>query len=426
MVRYILYGGKTLRLAIAASITVWALAGTAVFAQTPACNGKNVYPCSVGGTLLVLNKPAGYVLNFGSGISTGGGNAASVLSDPKNPGFAATASAALQAFGPMLPSLTNYTFSLASVGGQPTITGVNASIACGVTGAAAYSFTLATPGGPLVLKCPHMAAPGTTVTVKGQISFAPHKSFALALTLSGTAHSSSDMLTLGAVSAQVQIPCGSTVSPSAQAFSPAGGSGNVNITISPGCAWGVSGIPSWVTPTNGASGTGNGTFSYQVAADAGGDRTATMTVANISVALEQEAASIPGLVPVGSLAQVASEGGWNFELDAVNLGSSAATARLDFTDGNGSPLLLLLTFPQLAPAPTPELAPTLDRTINPNARIVIDSTWAGEWANGAVRIRATSEHRERERVRNLQLSRIAMECAGTARNAQGKHVLSSF
>ncbi|HLN03389.1 MAG TPA: hypothetical protein VK335_29125 [Bryobacteraceae bacterium] len=373
MVWCIFYGGKPLRLAIAAGIAMWALEGIAAFAQTPTCNGKNVYPCSVGGTLLVLSKPVDYTLNFGSGISAGGGGTASVLSDPKNPGFAATATVALQAFGPVLPSLTNYTFSLASVGDQPTIAGVSASIACGVTGAAAYSFTLVTPGGPLVLKCPHMAGSGTTVTVKGQISFAPQKSFALALTLSGMARSASDMLTLGAVSAQVQIPCGSTVSPSAQAFSPSGGSGNVNITIGPGCAWGVSGIPSWVTPTNGASGTGNGKFSYQVAADAGADRTANMTVANISVALEQEAASIPGLVPVGSLAQLASEGGWNFELDAVNLGSAAATVRLDFTDGNGSPLLLPLTFPQLAPAPTPELAATLDRTIKPNARIVIDS-----------------------------------------------------
>src|ERR1700693_5884077 len=103
MVRCILYGGRPLRLAIAAGIAMWALEGVAAFAQTPTCNGKNVYPCSVGGTLLVLNKPAGYVLNFGSGITAGGGGAASVLSNPKNPGFAATATVVLQAFGPVLP-----------------------------------------------------------------------------------------------------------------------------------------------------------------------------------------------------------------------------------------------------------------------------------------------------------------------------------
>jgi hypothetical protein len=364
---------KPLRLAIVAGIAMWALACTAAFAQTPTCNGKNVYPCSVGGTLLVLNKPTGYVLNFGSGTSAGAGTAASVLNDPKNPGFAATTTVALQAFGPVLPSLTNYTFSLTTVGSQPVIAGVSASIACGVTGGATYSLSLATPGGPLVLQCPHMTVPGRIVTVKGQIGFPPLSSLVLALTLSGTAHSSSDILTIGALSAQVQIPCGSAVSPGAQAFSPAGGSGNISITTSPGCAWGISGIPSWVTVTSTASGTGNGTLSYQVAADEEADRAATMTVANVSFTVEQEAASISGLVPVGSLAQVASEGGWSFELDAVNLGSSAATARLDFTDGIGSPLLMPLMFPQLAPAAAPELAATLDRTISPNARIVIDS-----------------------------------------------------
>jgi len=321
----------------------------------------------------LLSKPTDHAFDFGSGVSAGAGPAASVVNDPKNPGFAATATVALQAFGPVLPSLTNYTFSLATVGSQPAIAGVSASISCGVTGAAAYSFTLATPGGPLVLKCPHTAVPGTIVTVKGQIGFPPLSSLVLALTLSGTAQSATDILTIGALSAQVQIPCGSTLSPGGQAFGPAGGSGNVSITTSPGCARGISGIPSWVTVTSADSGTGNGTLSYQVAANAEADRTATVAIANASFTVEQEAASIPGLVPVGSLAQVASEGGWSFELDAINLGSSAATARVDFTDGSGSPLLMPVTFPQLPPQAAPELAATLDRTINPNARIVIDS-----------------------------------------------------
>src|SRR5579863_1392073 len=197
----VLCGRKPRHPAIAAAMAVWTLAGAAAFAQIPTCNGKNVYPCSVGGTLLLLNKPTGYAFNFGSGVSSGAGTAASPLNDPQNPGFAATTTAAVQAFGPVLPSLTNYTFSLASVGSQPTIAGVSASIACSVTGVATYSFTLATPGGPLVLKCPHVAVPGTTVTVTGQISFPPLSSLALALTLSGTAHSATDILTVGAVSA---------------------------------------------------------------------------------------------------------------------------------------------------------------------------------------------------------------------------------
>src|SRR4029077_11850565 len=41
---------------------------------------------------------------------------------------------------------------------------------------------------------------------------------------------------------------------------------------------------------------------------------------------------------------------------------------------NGNPLTLPLTFPQFPPAAGPELASTLDRTLNPNAQIVMEST----------------------------------------------------
>ena len=77
---------------------------------------------------------------------------------------------------------------------------------------------------------------------------------------------------------------------------------------------------------------------------------------------------------MGSLGQVNAQEGWSFELDAVNLGNTAATARVAFTDQSGNPLLMPLTFPQLPATGGPELAATLDRTINPNARVVINSS----------------------------------------------------
>ena len=89
--------------------------------------------------------------------------------------------------------------------------------------------------------------------------------------------------------------------------------------------------------------------------------------------LLQEAGSIPGLSAVGSLAQVASEGGWNFSLNAINLGTSAAQARFSFTDEHGNPLALPLTFPQFPPASGALVASTLDQTIHPNAQFLMDS-----------------------------------------------------
>src|ERR1019366_7324375 len=123
-------------------------------------------------------------------------------------------------------------------------------------------------------------------------------------------------------------------------------------------------------------GSGNGTVGYQVSSNTGGPLSAAITVAGQTFTVEQVAGTgtIAGLSTVGSLGQVNAQGGWSFELDAVNLGNSPATVRVAFTDPNGNPLLMPLTFPQLPATGGPELAATLDRTINPNARVVINSS----------------------------------------------------
>lgn len=185
-------------------VAMWTLVSTAALAQTPACDGKSVYPCSVGGTLLVLGKPTGLVVSGGSGVR-GGTGVGSFINNPQNPGFALTAVDLLQGHGPQLPS-ASATFNLTTVSGQATISGASASMTCGVTGAATFSLILSTPGAPLVLNCPTFATPGDTVTITGQIGFSPQSSLAMTLTLSGTARSVTDTVTLGTFSAQAQIP----------------------------------------------------------------------------------------------------------------------------------------------------------------------------------------------------------------------------
>jgi len=386
MVRLVPGFRKLLRLALAAGM-LGTLAGTAALAQAPVCNGHNVYPCSIGSTLLVLGKPS-LTFSGGSGGSGGGGNAA-FINDPQNPGFSLTGFGNLIANGPSLVSTTG-TFSLAAVSGQATISGASASITCGVTGAATYSLTLTTPAGPLVLNCPTVAASGITTTVTGQLTFSPVSSLSMTLTLAGTATSAVDTMTLGALSAQVQVPssgCVSTLSPGGQAFGPAGGTGSINITTAPGCPWGVFNIPNWVTLTSSASGTGSGSVSYQVYPNVGGpDHSGTLTVTNISFTIEQEG-TIAGLNPVGSMAHLAGQENWTTSFTLVNKGSASATSRLSFfgddhsysldPSGNG-PLNLPLAFPQLPNAPSPVLSASLDRTLGSNASLVI--TTAGPQA----------------------------------------------
>jgi all-beta uncharacterized protein/S-layer family protein len=59
-----------------------------------------------------------------------------------------------------------------------------------------------------------------------------------------------------------------SISPGSRSFAANGGSGNINVTASTGCAWtSVSNNPEFITITSGASGTGSGAVSYSVASN---------------------------------------------------------------------------------------------------------------------------------------------------------------
>lgn len=161
-----------------------------------------------------------------------------------------------------------------------------------------------------------------------------------------------------------------------QAFGATGGGGVVNVATDSGCAWSTSGAASWVTFSNG-SGNGNGSASFTVAANNGGDRAASVTIAGQSFTIEQEAASISGLSLIGSMAHLAAEENWITNFTLVNKSGVAAQARLslfgDALDPSGiGPLALPLVFPQSA-ATAPLLASSFDRTINPNASLIVTS-----------------------------------------------------
>ncbi len=141
--------------------------------------------------------------------------------------------------------------------------------------------------------------------------------------------------------------CTYSLSSGAQAFTAQGGIGTLTIATGANCPWNVGTLPAGISLTSAGSGTGNGVVTFQVLSSSSGDHSASFTVAGQNFTVEQAAFSIPGLSAAGSLAQVASEGTWDFNLIGVNLGTSAATARFSFADNNGNPLVLPLTFPQM-------------------------------------------------------------------------------
>jgi uncharacterized protein (TIGR03437 family) len=84
--------------------------------------------------------------------------------------------------------------------------------------------------------------------------------------------------------------CAASVTP--VALSPAASGGSFTVTIQTGssCAWAIQGLPSWITFSGSAVGTGPGDVALNVAVNSGGPRTATVSVAGVSVAVTQQGA----------------------------------------------------------------------------------------------------------------------------------------
>ncbi len=88
--------------------------------------------------------------------------------------------------------------------------------------------------------------------------------------------------------------CSYSISPNSQSLGYAAGSGSVSVATQGGCAWtATSNAPSWITTS--ASGTGNGTATFTVAANTGAKaRTGTLTVAGQTHTITQ--AGVPPTV----------------------------------------------------------------------------------------------------------------------------------
>ncbi len=123
-------------------------------------------------------------------------------------------------------------------------------------------------------------------------------------------------------------------------------------------------------------------------------------MAGLSFNVEQQAASIPNLNIIGSMAHLAAQENWTTTFTLVNQSAASATARLSFfgddysysSDPNGSgPLALPLTLPQQAALSGPLLAASFDRTIAANASLI--ATTAGSPASpvlvGSAQLAAT-------------------------------------
>ena len=103
-------------------------------------------------------------------------------------------------------------------------------------------------------------------------------------------------ITLNGVAAQVSqagVSCRVEISPQAQSIEASGGSGAVQVVAPGGCAWSASSSAPWLTISSGASGTGNGTVGFQVAANTGVARIGALTITDKTFVVTQAAPGAP-------------------------------------------------------------------------------------------------------------------------------------
>ena len=126
---------------------------------------------------------------------------------------------------------------------------------------------------------------------------------------------------------QAIAPTGCTfgLNSTSQTFSPAGGSGVVNVTTGSGCFWAASSPAAWVTLTAPPSGDGSATLHYTVAADNGADRSVTLSVAALAFNVQQSGAppsvQIDSPAPGSTISGTVTVTGW-----AIDNASFAGTA----------------------------------------------------------------------------------------------------
>src|ERR1019366_7200537 len=97
------------------------------------------------------------------------------------------------------------------------------------------------------------------------------------------------------------LSCTYSLDSGGQSFPAQGGNGSTTILTSPGCPWVIGPVPTGVTLTSPASGTGPATVNFTVSPNSGSDLTETFTVAGITFTIDQETLHINGLSFIGSM-----------------------------------------------------------------------------------------------------------------------------
>jgi hypothetical protein len=115
---------------------------------------------------------------------------------------------------------------------------------------------------------------------------------------------------------QASVACTYAIAPAGQTFSEAGGTGTVTISAPAGCSWTATSNVGWASVTGGAAGSGNGTVTFSVAANAGAARTGMLTIGGKTFTVTQTARSCTFAIAPPSASVPAAGGGGNVTVTA--------------------------------------------------------------------------------------------------------------
>ncbi|HEX3083264.1 MAG TPA: S8 family serine peptidase, partial [Pyrinomonadaceae bacterium] len=136
--------------------------------------------------------------------------------------------------------------------------------------------------------------------------------------------------------------CTYSLAPTSLNFIANGASSTVNVTTQSACPWTAISNASFITITNGSSGTGNGTVSYSVAANPlTTTRSGTMTIAGLTFTVTQDATPPPPpptLIEFSSTGPSGSEGNGQIFISVTRNGDRSGVSTVDFatSDNAGS------------------------------------------------------------------------------------------
>jgi pseudomonalisin len=178
---------------------------------------------------------------------------------------------------------------------------------------------------------------GLTATLSATTLAAPGSGMAtLKLTASSQMVPTSYSVTISAAGAgitqTISLPvavapvCSYSINPKSASVTAVSGSYSVAVTAPAGCAWTAASAAAWITLASGASGTGNGTVTYSVAANTATlSRSGSLTVAGASFVVTQAAAAASYTLSPAS-ASVGQSGGSGSFAVTVNPSTTSWTA----------------------------------------------------------------------------------------------------